>query len=67
MIPRHFTRKKNFVTHIAHRTSDGWTDRRDRRNSDVDLQLVCAKTIRIVCMSIVVGKVNFDQNNLLRC
>ena len=38
VIPRRFKRKKNFVT-PGHRTN-GWTDRRDSRNSYVDLPLI---------------------------
>ena len=34
VIPRRFKRKKFFVTHG--RTDEGWTDRRDSRNSVVD-------------------------------
>ena len=37
MIPRRFKRKKIFVTEDARRT-DGWTDRRDGRNSGLDFK-----------------------------
>ena len=35
VIPRRFKREKNFVTKDE-RTKDGWSDRRDSRNSVVD-------------------------------
>ena len=35
VIPRRFKRKKIFVTDRRH-TTDGWTDRRDGRNRDLD-------------------------------
>ena len=38
VIPRRFKRKNFFVTYEGRRTKDGWTDRRDSRNSVVDGQ-----------------------------
>ncbi len=35
VIPRRFKQKKNFVTE-GRRTHEGWTDRRDGGNSDID-------------------------------
>ena len=39
MIPRQFKQKKNFVTYgRTDARTDTWTDRRDGRNSDLDLK-----------------------------
>ena len=45
VIPRRFKRKKIFVT------DEGWTDRRDSRNSDVDFHHVWKVVVVLVQLS----------------